>query len=142
MVVFLLKPASSAFTPAFRLRDRRGAFTLLEVLTAMGIFSFAVLGLLHALNVAVDASRDVQRQKMIREQMENRLARLSLPPFKPHSAKADENGVQYIEEIRPEQVKTRDLGLQNGYWRVTVDAEWKERGEPQRWEASHLIWSP
>ncbi len=121
---------------------RRQAFTLIEVLTAMGIFSFAVLGLLFALNVTADASGEVQRQKMIRGEIENRLARLSLPPLKEFSASVEADGIRYVEEIRPESVKTRDLTMLPGYWRVRVLAEWKAGGQLQKWDASHLIWSP
>jgi len=118
----------------------RRAFTLIEVLTAMGIFSFAVLGLLFALNVTVEASRDVQRQKVIRGEIESRLARMSLPPLKEFSASVEQDGILYREEIRPESVKTQDLSLLPGYWRVRVLAEWKAGGQPQRWDVSHLIW--
>jgi len=119
----------------------RRAFTLIEVLTAMGIFSFAVFGLLFALNVTVEASRDAQRQKVIRGEIESRLARLSLPPLKEFSANFEEDGIQYLEEIRPESVKTQDLSLLPGYWRVRVLAEWKVGGQPQHWDVSHLIWN-
>lgn len=120
----------------------RRAFTLIEVLTAMGIFSFAVLGLLYALNVTVEASRDVQRQKMIRGEIESRLARMSLPPLQEFSADAEQDGVRYSEEIRRESVKTEGLSLLPGYWRVRVLAEWKTSGQPQQWDVSHLIWNP
>ena len=123
-------------------RHNRRAFTLIEVLTAMGIFSFAVLGLLYALNVTVEASRDVQKQKMIRGEIESRLARMSLPPLKEFSADVEEDGIRYSEEIRRESVKTEDLSLLPGYWRVRVLAEWKTGGQPQHWDVSHLIWHP
>jgi len=125
-----------------RSRPIRSAFTLIEVLTAMGVFCFAVLGLLFALNVTVEASRDVQRQKSIRGEIENRLARLSLPPLREFSAQGEENGVRYAELIRAEPIKTADSTLLAGYWRVEVKAEWKAGGEPQHWDASHLIWNP
>ncbi len=124
------------------LRSRRFAFTLVEVLAAMGIFCVAVLGLLYALNVTVDASRQTQRQKMIRAQLESRLARLSLPPLKEFTAEAEENGIRYAEEIRREPQKNRTLGVLDGYWRVRVLAQWQEGGQPQQWDVSHLIWKP
>jgi len=144
-------PALVGGSPAFPgtvCNDRRCApsdptgFTLIEVLTAMGMFCFAVLGLLYALNVTLEASRDVDRQKVVRGELENRLARLSLPPLKEFSATIDEDGVQYIEEIRRETVKTEDLNLHPGYWRIQVLAAWKVGTEPQQWDVSHLIWSP
>lgn len=123
-------------------RKGSGAFTLLEVFTAMGVFCFAVLGLLYALNITIEASRETQRQRMVRSQLESRLARLSLPPLNEFSANTEENGVNYTEEIGPESVKSRDLSLLAGYWRVRVLAEWKDGGQSRQWDASHLIWNP
>lgn len=133
-------PTISATRPFSR--DKNFGFTLIEVLTAMGIFCFAVLGLLYAMNVTLDAARELTKQKTIRGEMENRLARLSLPPLKKFSASIDDLGVRYLEEIRPEEVKTSDLTLHSGYWRVRVVAEWKDGGKPQEWDVSHLVWSP
>lgn len=118
------------------------AFTLLETLIALGIFSFAVLGLLFALHMTADAAVNVQREKKIRTQMENRLAKLSIPPFKESSEKNEEDGVSYAEEIRREDVKTKEKSLLQGYWRVQVKAAWEEGTAKQEWEASHLVWSP
>lgn len=137
-------PIFSAARPSDRDKHFSGqtAFTLIEVLTAMGMFCFAVLGLMYALNVTLDASREVDHQKVIRGELENRLARLSLPPLKEFSATTDENGVQYLEEIRREAVKADDWNLHPGYWRVRVLAVWKVGTESQQWDISHLIWSP
>jgi len=129
------RPQSSA-----RMGNRH-AFTLLEMLTAMGIFCFAVLGLLYALEVSVDASRELQRQKAVRTQLENRLARLSLPPLKALSRSVEADGVKYTEEIQSEPVKSGGVDI-TGYWRVRVLAEWKAGGEAERWDASHLVWNP
>lgn len=117
------------------------AFTLLEMLTAMGIFCFAVLGLLYALDVSVDAARDLQRQKAVHSQLENRLARLSLPPLKERFKSMEEGGIKYTEEIRPEAVKSAGVNVA-GYWRVRVLAEWETGGQAERWDVSHLVWNP
>lgn len=117
------------------------AFTLLEMLTAMGIFCFAVLGLLYALEVSVDAARELRRQKSVRTQLENRLARLSLPPLKEFFAVVEEEGVKYTESVRPETVRTDGVEIP-GYWRVRVLAEWKVSRDEQQWDVSHLVWKP
>lgn len=118
------------------------AFTLLEILTAMGVFCFAVLGLLYALNAAADASREALRQKHIRSEIENRLARLSLPPLRPFAGREEVAGVRYSEEIQPEAVPGPDRSILTGYWRVRVLAEWTHAGQPQQWNTSHLVWMP
>lgn len=117
-------------------------FTILEVMAAVAIFCIAVLGLLLALQTTVDASRQVQRQKAIRSELQNRLARLSLPPFKEFRNETSTHGVNYQEEIRPEVVAARDSSAVSGFWRILVKAEWNDGGQPLTWEASHLAYAP
>lgn len=121
---------------------KRNAFTLLEVLVASGIFCFAVLGLLFGMHVAVDAAHSVQVQKAVRSRMESRLARLSVPPLREYHGKSEQDGVAYSEEIVREEVRAEGVPDVRGYWRVRVEARWKENGLEQNWEASHLAWSP
>ena len=129
---YLIRPA---FTPL-------SAFTLLEVLVAMGIFALAVLGLLHALNVTVDTARDIQRQKEIRRNLESRVARLSGNPLNPFSSTDEQKGVLYTEEVRPEPLKSRDLAILSGYWIVKVRAEWRDGADSRSWSIFHLVWNP
>ena len=111
-------------------------------MAAVAIFCVAVLGLLLALQTAVDASRQVQRQKAVRSELQNRLARLSLPPFKEFRNEASADGVSYQEEVRPEVVASGDSTSVSGFWRILVKAEWSDGGQPLTWEASHLAYAP
>jgi prepilin-type N-terminal cleavage/methylation domain-containing protein len=120
----------------------REAFTLLEVLVAMGIFALAVLGLLHALNVTVDTARDIARQKEIRRNVESRMARLSGVTLNPFSATTENAGVRYTEEVRPEPIKSQNLTVIPGYWIVKVRADWRDGADERNWSVSHLIWNP
>lgn len=120
---------------------QRQAFTLLETLTALGVFCFAVLGLLFALHVTADAANNVQRESRIRGQLESRLAGLSLPPFKETSKESKEDGVTYTEEIQREDVRGTNGSVLPGYWKIQVVAEWSEGNERQKWDASHLAWN-
>jgi len=120
----------------------RRAFTLLETLIALAVFALSVMGLLFAMEVSVDASRAVQRERAIRQELENRLARLALPELREFSDKQEVNGVAYREEIRREQIKADQLSVIPGFWRIAVKAEWKEGREPKTWELSHLVWNP
>ena len=120
----------------------REAFTLLEVLVAMGIFALAVLGLLHALNVTVDTARDIARQKEIRRNVESRIACLSGVTLNPFSATTEDSGVRYTEEVRPEPIKSQNLTVIPGYWIVKVQADWRDGADERSWSVSHLIWNP
>lgn len=121
---------------------RYHAFTLIETLTALGIFCFAVLGLLFALHVTANAASDTQKDIRIRNQMESRLARLSLAPLKQGSSQAELDGVSYAEAVEPVEVRSGNKGSLPGYWKVGVTAKWKDGSEMQSWASSHLVWSP
>lgn len=124
------------------MKTKARAFTLLETLTALGVFCFAVLGLLFALQVTADAANNVQREKRIRIQMENRLARLSIPPLREYSAQQPEAGVTYTETVERADVRSQGPAALSGYWKVRVSAAWRDGKDPQTWDASHLVWSP
>ena len=117
------------------------AFTLVETLIALGIVAFAVIGLLTALNSAVDAARFLRREATVRQQLENRVARLLLDQRKNmrEEIPADANGVAFLEEIKPEEVTAADRGIINGFQRIRVVARWKgSGGAAEEREASFL----
>jgi prepilin-type N-terminal cleavage/methylation domain-containing protein len=121
------------------LRRARG-FTLLEVLIAVGIFAFAALGLLLALDSAIDGARGTQRNAKVREGLENRLASLSVGSLRSLEEDETEDGVSYHMEVQREEVTNDEKTLLRGFWRLKVRAEWTSSGTPQSWEVSHLVY--
>lgn len=112
---------------------------------ALAILAFAVIGLLAALNTAVDAARVLRREAQVRQCLENRLTHLRLDPKKNlrREIPADESGVSYIEEIKAEQVANSDRTLLDGYQRISVVARWRNNsGQPEEREASFLALVP
>ncbi|MDD5200373.1 MAG: type II secretion system protein [Terrimicrobiaceae bacterium] len=120
-------------------RDRR-AFTLLEVLMAVGIFAFAGLGLMLALESTLDGARATQREAEVRNGLANRLARLSVGPLRPVKNEDVENGVKYVIEADREEVTNTDRTLLRGFWRIRATAQWTSPGGPQTWTVSHLVY--
>ena len=118
-----------------------GGFTLMEVLVAVAVFAFAVLGLLFALNVTTDAARETLRQQALRAELQNRLARLSVPPYNEGRQTEATGGIRYTSEVAREPIKAADLTLMDGYWRIRVLAEWKENGKNYEWDVSHLAFN-
>jgi prepilin-type N-terminal cleavage/methylation domain-containing protein len=119
---------------------RRAGFTLLEVLIAVGIFAFAALGLLLALDSALDGARATQRDAAVRDGLANRLAGLSVGSLRPVSSDETENGVTYHLEVQREEVTNAEKTILRGFWRLKVKAEWTGGGSPQTWEVSHLVY--
>ncbi len=123
-----------------RFRKIHAAFTLIEVLMAVGIFAFAAMGLLLALGSTLDGAHETQRDAMVRDGIANRLAGLSVGPLRSLASDETENGVKYHEEIQREEVSNESKTLLRGFWRLKVRAEWGTQAEPQTWEVSHLVY--
>lgn len=121
--------------------DRRiGAFTLLEVLVALGVFSFAVLGMMGALNALLESAREARFHEIVRHRLENHLALYEGGQLKEVSRKVefDTPKMTITETVRREQVLNSERTVLEGYWRVTVLAEWESLGVKEKEEASIL----
>ncbi len=123
-------------------RRRASAFTLLEVLIAVGVFAMAGLGLLIALEATVRGAGAVQRENEIRAQIESRLARLSVGPLQENATESELDGTLYREAVEREEVTDAALTRLEGFWKVGVTATWREAGVEQSWAVSHLVYQP
>ncbi len=120
------------------------AFTLFEVLLALGIFAISVLGMVGALNGVLDAAKEARTEQRVRTELENRLAawedgrieamervtRQGVPP------------ITFIESVQPEPVVSGNREPLNGFWRVKVTATWAAEGEERSEEASIVRYQP
>lgn len=122
------------------MRSRRAGFTLLELLIALGIFAFAVIGLMMALEQTVDAARFTQKDAAVRNGIENRLARLSVGRLRPLTNEEEIGGVTFLEKVDREEIQNEDNVDLPGFWRIRVTARWEDPSGPQEWEASHLVY--
>lgn len=121
-------------------RAARRAFTLLEVLMAVGIFALAAMGLMLALESTLDGARATQREAEVRSGLANRLARLAVGPPRAGRSEDKENGIAYRSEMDREEVTNSQRTILRGFWRLRVTAEWSTSDGPQKWTASHLIY--
>jgi prepilin-type N-terminal cleavage/methylation domain-containing protein len=116
------------------------AFTLFEVMMAMGIFGIAVVGMMMALNSGLDAAADARREQAVRAEMENRMAALETRAAGEyeHSMEVKSPPMVITESLRPERVTASDRAVLEGFWRATVVAKWKEGGAERVMQSSFL----
>ena len=90
---------------------RQGGFTLFEVLIALGVFAIAVVGLITALNTAMQAAIEVRERSLLRAELESQIAlRLGIPLDKDTlviEAK-DNRGIRVEETLVPYPLKNKD----------------------------------
>lgn len=107
-------------------------FTLLEVMIALGVFAIAVVGLITALNTAVEAALEVRQRAMIRSELESQLAlRMGFPLQNQRMVleAKDNHGIRVEETLVPYPVKNKDgLAIQN-IKKLTITATLDKQSE-------------
>ena len=135
-----------SFADARPRRHARGGFTLFEVMIALGLFAFAILGLALALNKALDASLLRRRETAVRTGHENTLAELRLQPLQPgrqSTGKPDTTGVTYETEVKViDSLQSAEKEKLTGIYLVTVTARWKDMTGPEERRVQLYVYQP
>lgn len=120
------------------------AFTLFEVLMAMGIFALVVIGAMAALNATLTAAREARIEQHARIQLENRLAVLEDGPLEEieRVVETKDPDMSFHETVKREDVVAPDYTVYSGFWRVRVVAKWKADNEERTEEATFLRFGP
>ncbi len=126
---------------------RRNAFTLFEVLMALGMFVIAVGGLTIALDRAFSAANLLRREEEVRQQIESLLDESLFLPLavleEGREIGPDALGVRYAVGVEPtEEFRNMEDEVLEGMWVVTVRAEWQQGGQKQQWRESFLRYEP
>jgi type II secretory pathway component PulJ len=118
----------------------RRAFTLFEALVALAVFSFAVIGFLWAYDATLDAAREVRREAIVRQIMEDRIAWLEIAELVETDNRIDGPlpGMKIRETIQPERLIDEEQNILQGFWRAAVVVEWETDGRKESMEASFL----
>ena len=116
------------------------AMTLFEVLVALTIFSFAVIGCLVAYNSTLSAAREVRFEAEVRRILEDRIAHLEGMELKEYEdqIESDLPGLKVRETIRPEEIVDSERTILSGFWKVEITASWERDGVPQEIQTSFL----
>lgn len=105
------------------LAGTKGAFTLLEVLLALGVFALAAAGLVVAIDTALRAALTVRERSMARRELESRLAYCLADP--PGTAKRvltpeQNHGIRVEETLVPWPMKDGTGKEVSGMKKLTV----------------------
>jgi len=129
---------------ALRVESASG-FTLFEVLVALGLFAFAVVGLLAGIRAMADVADEARIASAVRQQMENRVAFMEVlrPADYEKTVTVDFPKMTITEEMFPESV-SRGEGKEplSRFWRVRIKARWEAAGHRGEDEASFLRYDP
>ena len=123
----------------------RAAFTLFEVLLALGVFAIAVTGLAIALESSVQAALEARQRSLARIQIESRLAvSMAAPPTNGRRVveARDNNGVRVEETIVPSEAKTTNGALVPGLWRLKIVASGGDPRTGGKETAEILLYKP
>ncbi|MFM8716158.1 MAG: prepilin-type N-terminal cleavage/methylation domain-containing protein [Spartobacteria bacterium] len=102
------------------------AFTLFEVLIALGVFAVAVTGLALALQSAVDAALNARSRMLARTMIESRLASaMANPPLdgRREIEGRTNNGIHVVETFEQAEIRDTNNAILPGMWRLKVTAE-------------------
>jgi prepilin-type N-terminal cleavage/methylation domain-containing protein len=122
---------------------RERAFSLFEVLIALGVFAIAVTGLAIGLQSAVEAAINARERSLSRFVIESRLAAaMSDPPLdgKREIDGSTNNGVSVLETFEPIELMNTNGQILPGMWKLRVSA--KSRRSDVEETAEILIYRP
>ena len=118
------------------------AFTLLETLLALMIFSIAVVALVEAVNQLGRDTLHRRREAAVQERIRSLLVERTRLPAPPAEAKIQEDDVTHTIRRVKLELKNRDGLPLNDLFEVQVTAEWLEGREPQTVSAETWVYPP
>lgn len=125
------------------------AFTLLETLLALFVFSMAVVALVEAIHQLGQTTLLRRQEAVLQDRMRSLLVEHSrLLWMKPSLTSSisekilEEDGVEYTLQVSPLELESRDGQRLNELYEVTIQAQWLEGRRPQQESASTWVYLP
>jgi Tfp pilus assembly protein PilV len=133
-----------------KLPRNRSAFTLLEVMLALMVFSMAVVALVAAINGIGNASTESRVFREVESRLESLMTEISRMPPDPAVSGGDrimektvrENGVEYRIKKAPVEITNKDNQVLPEMYSVKAAARWKEGGQFAELSAESLVYPP
>lgn len=139
-----MKPAASFSSRLLRPRRQRSAFTLLETLLALAIFSMAVVSLVEAINQLGMTTVHQRRESQVQERMRSLLTERTRLPLQQEQdeTKVQEGDTTYTVRHHKLQLQNKDGVPVEGLFEVSVTAQWMEGREPQQASVDTWLYPP
>ncbi|HEY1053166.1 MAG TPA: prepilin-type N-terminal cleavage/methylation domain-containing protein [Prosthecobacter sp.] len=120
------------------------AFTLLETLLALMIFSMAVVSLVEAVNQLGLTTVHQRRESQVQERMRSLLTERTRLPLQQEEGdtKVQEGDTTYIVRHQKLQLQNKEGQPVEGLFEVTVTAQWMEGREPQQTSVDTWLYPP
>lgn len=105
-------------------RPAQGGFMLLEIVIAVGIFAFAVVGLATAMNRLIDVELISREDLRVRMELDSKLAEARLAEVKEGTTDLGEDGsgLRYRVDIKPAELRNADDKVLDGLFLFKVSA--------------------
>jgi prepilin-type N-terminal cleavage/methylation domain-containing protein len=140
---------SAAMTPQISI-PKPQAFTLLEVLIALFIFSIAVISLVEAINGTARATLIARRERQVTARLESILLEATrLPQTQKgagfnvvHESTLKEGDVTYLIRMKPLELKNETGQPMRDMFDVTAAARWTEGSQTQEIVAETWVFRP
>ncbi|WP_050030884.1 hypothetical protein [Verrucomicrobium sp. BvORR034] len=136
--------------PPLIVRRHAAAFTLLEALMALMVFSTAVVSLVAAINGIGTAWNDMREDLVVQTRLESLLVEATRKPdpnqpmghIAPGERKVQENGVAYLVKIEPLELSNKEGHELPQLMRVRAIARWNDGGRDREETAETWMWPP
>jgi type II secretory pathway component PulJ len=132
---------SLAFPPSQK--SARG-FTIFEAMLALGLFALAVVGITQMLNTAIQAASENQRETMIRQELQSRLAEERVTRLEPGTKEltGGENGLLFERVVEPLDLENKRKNKLAGLYHLTIKAKWKGPSQEEERTAEIYVYQP
>ena len=128
-----------------RVRFRRSAFALAEVMLGVLIFSIGIIALGRTVSNCVNASALSADDARVREILANRMIEIETTPGQPDKSKEFkiDTGfgiVKLVQKAAPQEMKEEDGTELTGIIRVTLTANWTRGGADQSKQIAFYVY--
>ncbi len=128
------------------LNKPNAAFTLFEVLVALGLFALVAFSLVELLQNAIATEEEIRLSESVTQGLSNQLAMVTSKKIEPTEQDlanpVSNSPITYHLSITQIQLYSQDKTILNGMYKITLTATWPEDQTTEKREISQLLYQP